>query len=114
MFDCVNARDLLPPHPYRPGLRCPPHLSPFHDGAEGYTPAERIHGAIADASAKGGGEAAAEEESEGDAIASVDEEEDDESESEDGQDDEDEDESNDDAAEYARELKAEMAGAPSQ
>lgn len=39
LFDCMNARTLLPTHAYRPGIVCPPHLSPFGDGKEGYTPA---------------------------------------------------------------------------
>jgi len=41
VFDCVNARQLLPPQLYQPGTKCPPHLSPFCDGTEGYVPSER-------------------------------------------------------------------------
>ena len=42
VFDCVNARALLPAHGYRPGVVCPPHLSPFLDGKDGYVPSERL------------------------------------------------------------------------
>eukprot|EP00966_Prymnesium_polylepis_P236175 5462070-Prymnesium_polylepis.1 len=46
VFDCINARKLLPPQRYRVGVKCPPHLSPFIDGAEGYVPAERVRQAL--------------------------------------------------------------------
>jgi len=42
VYDCVNARQLLPTHAYRPGATCPPHLSPFIDGSDGYAPHERV------------------------------------------------------------------------
>ncbi|CAM8898328.1 unnamed protein product [Rhodiola kirilowii] len=39
VFDCVNARILLPTEPYKVGRVPPPHLSPFVDNeAEGYVP----------------------------------------------------------------------------
>jgi pescadillo protein len=47
VFDCVNARMLLPAHAYRPGVICPAHLSPFCDGNEGYLPTERVRQAAA-------------------------------------------------------------------
>lgn len=119
LYDCLNARALLPAHPYAPGGRCPPHLSPFLDGNEGYTPIERIRQAIEAARARGEGGAEgdlgageAQEESEsddgsapGDEGDEEDEEDESESEDEDELDSEDE-----EAAEYARELKAETAG----
>uniref|UniRef100_A0A7S3SFK0 BRCT domain-containing protein n=2 Tax=Emiliania huxleyi TaxID=2903 RepID=A0A7S3SFK0_EMIHU len=46
VYDCINARALLPTAPYRPGRLCPPHLSPFLDGDEGYTPLERVRAAL--------------------------------------------------------------------
>lgn len=45
VFDCVNARLILPTEDYLVGKICPPHLSPFVDNdAVGYTPdyAEKI------------------------------------------------------------------------
>ncbi|MQL81465.1 hypothetical protein Taro_013919, partial [Colocasia esculenta] len=39
VFDCVNARIILPTDPYMVGRVLPPHLSPFVDNeAEGYAP----------------------------------------------------------------------------
>lgn len=29
LFDCINSRALVPPQAYMPGVKCPPHLSPF-------------------------------------------------------------------------------------
>ena len=42
MFDCVNARLLLPAKSYFPGNPLPPHLSPFIEEREGdYVPPEK-------------------------------------------------------------------------
>ena len=42
VFDCVNARRLLPLGDYFPGVDLPPHLSPFVDDNTGdYVPPER-------------------------------------------------------------------------
>ncbi|KAK3798368.1 hypothetical protein RRG08_063379 [Elysia crispata] len=43
VFDCINARILLPPQEYFPGIPCPPHLSPFVEEREGeYVPEEKV------------------------------------------------------------------------
>lgn len=130
LYDCLNARALLPTHPYAPGKHCPPHLSPFLDGHEGYTPVERIRQAIEAAAAQsessGGGEVSALEEARAAAGResggrSDDDEggsDDDEGGSDDESDVEESDESHEEkldseeeaAAEYARELKTEALG----
>ncbi|KRZ63416.1 Pescadillo -like protein [Trichinella nativa] len=43
IFDCVNARMLLPVEDYYVGVKLPPHLSPFTEEKEGdYVPIEKI------------------------------------------------------------------------
>ena len=43
VFDCVNAKRLLPPEKYFPGVKLPPHLSPFVEEAPGeYVPPEKM------------------------------------------------------------------------
>ena len=43
VFDCVNARHLLPAKDYFPGVPCPPHLSPFVEEKEGdYVPQDKV------------------------------------------------------------------------
>jgi len=124
VYDCVNARTLLPTHPYRPGVTCPPHLSPFHDGVEGYTPIERLRLAMQEGAA-GAGEMGALDEEEDEEVGGGsdddaeddedDEDEDDADEDEDEDEDEDvdvDDNDNEESAQYARELAAEVAGVP--
>lgn len=113
VYDCINARALLPTHPYRPGAHCPPHLSPFRDGDEGYTPLERVRAVLAGGEAGDGvaeeedvGAAGGEDESEGSG-----EEDGGESDEEDGGE-SGEEEEEEEAAEYARELRAEVQGVP--
>ena len=114
VFDCINARALLPTHAYQPNKQCPPHLSPFVDGAEGYVPAERLHSAMTGE----GGEEATNGEDGGMDVAGDEDDEDDEDDEEEGDDDEeeeededeDEDEEDEEAAQYKRELAAEKAG----
>jgi len=43
VFDCVNAKCLLPPDKYFPSVQLPPHLSPFVEEAPGeYVPPEKM------------------------------------------------------------------------
>lgn len=43
VFDCLNARTLLPAKDYFPGVPCPPHLSPFVEEKEGeYVPEDKV------------------------------------------------------------------------
>ncbi|KAL1521139.1 hypothetical protein AB1Y20_022693 [Prymnesium parvum] len=115
VFDCINARSLLPPQRYKPGVKCPAHLSPFQDGAEGYVPLERVRQAMMEAAGGGGAEGQVQE-GENDDAEEDDEDEDGEEDEEDEEDEENEDEEDDegedveDAREYAKELKAELAG----
>ena len=89
VYDCLNARALLPVHGYAPGKHCPPHLSPFRDGGEGYVPAERVRAALQEArAAEEGGGGADDDEAYGD--------EDDEEDEDDGEDDEDDEEDEED------------------
>uniref|UniRef100_A0A7S4BWV3 Pescadillo homolog n=1 Tax=Chrysotila carterae TaxID=13221 RepID=A0A7S4BWV3_CHRCT len=102
VYDCVNARSLLPTHAYRPGKLCPPHLSPFLDGSEGYTPKERLQAAIGEMATRDGeidGEIDAEidREIDGDDDEGEEEEEEEESEDEEEEIEDAEDEEEDDA-----------------
>jgi len=105
VFDCVNARSLLPAHGYRPGVVCPAHLSPFGDGSEGYSPSERVRQAAAAGtrSVRQGGE---EEGGDGSGDDASDDADDDGDEDED----EDEDEEDEEGAQYEAELSAELTG----
>jgi pescadillo protein len=43
IFDCINARNLLPVEDYFPCVTLPPHLSPFVEEAEDdYVPPEKL------------------------------------------------------------------------
>ena len=97
VYDCLNARQLLPTHAYRPGVKPPPHLSPFVDGGEGYTPRERVRQAVMEAqrAAEGGEDDGAEEEDE---------------EGEEDEEDEENEGEMDEEAVYAAELAAELGG----
>ena len=113
VYDCLNARALLPVHGYAPGKHCPPHLSPFRDGGEGYVPAERVRAALQEARAaeEGGSGGADDDEAYGD---EDDEEDEDDGEDDDEDDDEDEEDEEDeealDAKRYAAEVAAEVEG----
>ena len=109
VFDCINARALLPTHAYQPNKQCPPHLSPFVDGAEGYVPGERLHSAMT-GEAEDDEEAVDGEDGGMDVAGEEDEEEEDDEEDDEDEDDEDEDEDDEEAAQYKRELAAEKAG----
>ena len=109
VFDCINARALLPTHAYQPNKQCPPHLSPFVDGAEGYVPGERLHSAMT-GEAEDDEEAVDGEDGGMDVAGEEDEEEEDDDEDDEDEDDEDEDEDDEEAAQYKRELAAEKAG----
>jgi len=116
IFDCVNARLLLPTKSYFPGNPLPPHLSPFVEEREGdYVPPEKRN--LLELQSGVSGESRREEEDEEDSDGVEDEEGEDEEESEsevegdadqepeddddddEGQDDEDEDEEQDDEEE---------------
>ena len=109
VFDCINARALLPTHAYQPNKQCPPHLSPFVDGAEGYVPGERLHSAMT-GEAEDDEEAVDGEDGGMDVAGEEDEEEEDDDEDDEDEEDEDEDEDDEEAAQYKRELAAEKAG----
>ena len=108
VYDCINARALLPTHPYRPGALCPPHLSPFRDGDEGYTPLERVRAALQEKGAVDVLSPSVDGEDDNEVDQGSDEKDSSEKEEETDSDGEDDD---DDAAEYARELQAEVQGA---
>ena len=115
VFDCVNARTLLPTYGYRPGVTCPPHLSPFGDGSEGYTPAERMlrearDAAVRDANGAEEGSEEEGEESEEDEIEGEDAEDEEEDEGEEEDDDEEDDEEEEEAAPPPSSKKKRKAG----
>ncbi|XP_046687521.1 LOW QUALITY PROTEIN: pescadillo homolog [Homalodisca vitripennis] len=64
VFDCVNARELLPVEKYLLGCVLPPHLSPFIDPSrkEEYNPQEMPDRSLITAAAEGGEESEKEEE----------------------------------------------------
>ena len=103
----MRSRALLPTHAYQPNKQCPPHLSPFVDGAEGYVPGERLHSAMT-------GEAEDDEEAvdgeDGGMDVAGEEDEDEDDEDEEDEDEEDEEDEDEEAAQYKRELAAEKAG----
>merc|ERR1712168_1043410 len=93
VFDCVNARMLLPAKSYFPGNPLPPHLSPFVQEREGdYVPPEKkklleLQSGISADEREGGEEEEEDEEDEGEESDEVEEEE----EAEDSDDEEEED-----------------------
>ena len=107
LYDSINARMLLPTYAYRPGAKCPPHLSPFVNAGKGEEPKERVRLAIMEATRADEGEADDDDEIEGGDEEDV---EDDGEEDDDEDDNSDDDDDDDDAARYRKELAAEVAG----
>eukprot|EP00316_Scyphosphaera_apsteinii_P019867 CAMPEP_0119336936 /NCGR_PEP_ID=MMETSP1333-20130426/92938_1 /TAXON_ID=418940 /ORGANISM="Scyphosphaera apsteinii, Strain RCC1455" /LENGTH=665 /DNA_ID=CAMNT_0007347873 /DNA_START=90 /DNA_END=2087 /DNA_ORIENTATION=+ len=120
VYDCINARAMIAVHPYLPGKKCPPHLSPFLDGPEGYQPIERLRLAmeqrdsvsVVEREDDGEDDDVDENEDDEDADEAEDEGDEDEDEGDEDEAEDEEDEEDEDAAQYARELAAEVAGMP--
>ena len=111
LYDSINARELLPTYAYRPGVKCPPHLSPFADAGKGEEPKERVRLAVLEATqAADKGDDAEAEEAEDDEGDEEDEEGDEEEGEEEEDDDEEDEEEDEEAALYRKELAAEVAG----
>ena len=111
LYDSINARELLPTYAYRPGVKCPPHLSPFADAGKGEEPKERVRLAVLEATqAADKGDDAEAEEAEDDEGDEEDEEGDEEEGEEEDDDDEEDEEEDEEAALYRKELAAEVAG----
>ena len=110
LYDSINARELLPTYAYRPGVKCPPHLSPFADAGKGEEPKERVRLAVLEATQAADKGDDAEAEAEDDEGDEEDEEGDEEEGEEEEEDDEEDEEEDEEAALYRKELAAEVAG----
>ena len=113
VYDAINARTLLPTYAYRPGVKCPAHLSPFVEATKGEEPKERVRLAVLAATRAADEEGdedlddaeGDDDDEEGDAVDEDEDEEDSEAE-----DDDDDADATDEAVRYRKELAAEVAG----